>query len=72
MCLMHVPYPGVAKILVAELDSRFPAHHFIEALGLVYPQYWCIEDARENFEKHMHIIKARVFIYDGHGKKPII
>jgi hypothetical protein len=55
---MHVPSPGAAKMLVAELGSRFPAHHLMEALGLVYPQYWCVEDARENFEKHMHVIKA--------------
>jgi hypothetical protein len=37
---------GAATKLVQELDSRFPTHQLMEALGMVYPQYWCIEECR--------------------------
>ena len=47
-----------AKQLVHELSCRFPAHHLMEALGLVYPQYWLTEDCKENFDKHMVVIKS--------------
>ena len=30
----------------------------MEALGMVYPQYWYVEECRENFEMHMQIIKT--------------
>jgi hypothetical protein len=30
----------------------------MEALGMVYPQYWCIEDSMMNYEKHIQVIKA--------------
>jgi hypothetical protein len=30
----------------------------MEALGMVYPQYWLVQDCRENFEKHMQVIKT--------------
>jgi hypothetical protein len=40
MCGLLVFNPGAAKQLVHELGSRFPAHEFMEALGMVYPQYW--------------------------------
>jgi hypothetical protein len=30
----------------------------MEALGMVYPQYWCVEECRENFEMHMQVIKT--------------
>jgi hypothetical protein len=32
-------FVGVAKQLVHEFGCRFPAHHLMEALGMVYPQY---------------------------------
>jgi hypothetical protein len=48
-----------AKQLVHELNYRFPAHHLMEALGLIYPQYWVTEDCKENFDKHMLVIKSQ-------------
>jgi hypothetical protein len=50
-----------AKQLVHELSCRFPAHHLMEALGLVYPQYWLTEDCKENFDKHMLVIKSQYY-----------
>jgi hypothetical protein len=47
-----------AKQLVHKLSCRVPAHHLMEALGLVYPQYWLSENCKENFEKHMLVIKS--------------
>jgi hypothetical protein len=30
----------------------------MEALGMVYPQYWCVEDCKANYENHIQVIKA--------------
>jgi hypothetical protein len=62
--------PGAAKQLVQELRSRFPAHQLMDALGMVYPQYWCIEDCRTNFEKHIQVVKAHYCLPKStHGRK---
>jgi hypothetical protein len=34
------------------------AHQLMEALGMVYPQYWCVEDCRANYKNHIHVIKV--------------
>jgi len=47
---------GAIKILVQELDACYPAHHVMNALGILYPQYWCASDAKEMFDKHFHIL----------------
>jgi hypothetical protein len=57
MYCMHFHSLGAAKKLVQELGSRFPAHQLMEALGMVYPQYWCVEDCRTNFERHIQVVK---------------
>jgi hypothetical protein len=31
---------GVIKTLIQELETRFLAHGVMDALGIVYPQYW--------------------------------
>jgi hypothetical protein len=51
-------YAVAVEKLVVELQSRFPTHHLMDALGMVYPQYWTVPDAWENFGKHMEIIKS--------------
>jgi hypothetical protein len=58
MCGLSVFTPRAAKQLVHELGSRFPVHQLMEALGMVYPQYWCLEDCRANYENHIQVIKA--------------
>ncbi len=39
-----------AKCLISELQSHFPAHGVIEALGVVFPQYWMMADCEEFFK----------------------
>jgi len=41
----------IAKTLIQELSNCFFASYFIDAMGLVYPQYWLQLDAEENFTK---------------------
>ncbi len=48
-----------AKYLISELQSRFPAHGVIEALGAVFPQYWMMADCEEFFKRHISVIKAQ-------------
>jgi len=48
--------PGAAKMLVQELDARFPAYHVMNAFGILYPRYWCqsnAEDVRQT-PSHSH------------------
>jgi hypothetical protein len=55
---------GAAKMLVEELDARFPAHHVMNAFGILYPQYWVQLSAEEMFDKHLRILMDTY----GHGK----
>ena len=67
---MHFHSPGTAKQLVQELGSRFPVHQLMEALDMVYPQYWCVEDCRMNSERHIQVVKAHYYHPKStHGKK---
>jgi len=43
----------VAKLLVEELDACFLAHHVINALGILYQQYWCQPTIEEMFDKYL-------------------
>jgi hypothetical protein len=56
VCILSL-IANAAKQLGHELSCRFPAHHLMEALGLVYLQYWLMENCKENFDKHMLVIK---------------
>lgn len=47
---------GAATKLIAELDNRFPAHHVMNAMGMLYPQYWVQLAAEENFDKHLRTL----------------
>lgn len=51
-------------MLVHELDERFPAHHVMNAFGVLYPQYWCQVSAEETFDKHLRVLMDTY----GHGK----
>jgi hypothetical protein len=33
----------------------------MEALGMVYPQYWLTGDCKENFGKHIEVIKMHYY-----------
>lgn len=40
-----------------DMASRFPDHSLLDALGVVYPQYWLQGDCASSFRKHLDIIK---------------
>jgi hypothetical protein len=54
--VVHVS--DVAKKLVAELSSRFPSTDLMDALGIIYPQYWLDAETEQNFTRHLSIIKT--------------
>jgi hypothetical protein len=54
-------YAEAAKKLVHELGARFPAHSLMDALEMVYPQYWIADDSTENFKKHMEVLKIHYY-----------
>jgi hypothetical protein len=58
---------GVSAEAAAKLEEqllvRFPSAHLMDALGVIYPQYWTEKECDSNFEKHLRIIKA----YYGHS-----
>ena len=45
-----------ATRLIAELKERFPAVDTLNALGIVYPQYWMQPDCLKTFPLHLAII----------------
>lgn len=47
-----------AKLLVEELEDRFPNHDLLSALGVVFPQFWVQPDCQVNFAVHLNAIKA--------------
>lgn len=49
---------AAADQVVEEVRSRFPAHGLMDALGMVYPQYWKNGDPQALFRKHLDVIKA--------------
>jgi hypothetical protein len=51
-------YTATAQELITQLSNRFPTADLMDALGVIYPQYWLEEDANSNFEKHLKILKA--------------
>lgn len=55
---------GAAAKLISELDTRFPAQHVMNAMGILYPQYWVQGLAEENFDKHLRTLMDAY----GHGK----
>ena len=48
---------GAAAQLIQELQRRFPDHAVLDALGIIYPQYWLQPDAELTFSKHLGTLK---------------
>jgi hypothetical protein len=48
---------GAATQLIQELQRRFPEHAVLDALGIIYPQYWLQPDAEVTFAKHLDTLK---------------
>jgi hypothetical protein len=47
----------VAEFLISQLEKRFPNSKIMEALGVVFPQYWLQEKCNELFPVHLQVIK---------------
>jgi hypothetical protein len=45
-----------AKMMISELDHYFPDVDLINALGVVYPQYWVGPNCQDLFPLHMEVI----------------
>jgi hypothetical protein len=48
---------GVAQALIEELDLRFPAHHVLDAMGIIFSQYCVQEGTNRTFSTHLNILK---------------
>jgi hypothetical protein len=45
---MHtVPVASMASQLIAELRSHFPSQEVLDALDLLYPQFWAMPNAEK-------------------------
>jgi hypothetical protein len=44
------------KTLIQELETRFPAHGFMDVLGIVYPKYWLQTDRETYFPKQLSVL----------------
>jgi hypothetical protein len=53
----HVHVAAVASQLMAEFRSQFPSQGVLDALGLLYPQFWAMPDVEKQFPKHLSVIK---------------
>ena len=55
---------GAAFALIKEMDSWFLLQNVMQAMGILYPQYWLQGDCEESFSKHIRVLMD----YYGHGK----
>ena len=71
---------GVTQALIDELDLQFPAYHIMDAMEIVFPQYWVQEGTNRTFSTHLSILKD-TFCYskclvqvegEGEWMKPIL
>jgi hypothetical protein len=48
----------VVEFSISKLQSNFPSHGVIKALGVICPQYWMMIDFMPSIKKHIRMIKA--------------
>ena len=48
---------GTTAQLIQELQRHFPEHAVLDAIGIIYPQYWLQVDVEITFSKHLHTLK---------------
>jgi hypothetical protein len=46
-----------AMQLCTELEERFPESELVNAIGVVFPQYWCDPNSLELFPLHVEVLK---------------
>jgi hypothetical protein len=55
--LLSLDCVAAAARLIKELADRFPAAPLMDALGMIYPQYWLDADCEANFKRHLVVVK---------------
>lgn len=58
--LLMICVVAVEKVSL-ELDRHFPTYEVLNALGILYPQYWLSEECLETFPHHLEIITSKRF-----------
>jgi hypothetical protein len=57
ICICYICV-GAARSIDAELHFWFPSQPVMDAMGIVFPQFWRDEHADESFFKHLAVLKA--------------
>jgi hypothetical protein len=52
---------GVVLELLKELARCFLAHDFMNAVGIIYLQYWETYDVEATFARHLTILKVKFY-----------
>jgi hypothetical protein len=47
-----------ATRLIVELDVQFLKQAVLDAMGVIYPQYWLQVDAKMTFPRHLEVLKG--------------
>ena len=58
---VHVQAIEMAKILMQELENRFPSSDILSTFGILYPQYQLQEGTEEAFPKHLQVQKKQYY-----------
>jgi len=59
MCIVSLYCAVATEQLIVELKARFPAQTVMDALRVVYPQYWLQQSSPEiSFRKHLDVLKS--------------
>lgn len=56
-------------IFATKLHKRFPAHEMLNALSVIYPQYWIGGDCEIEFALHLNTLKAAYAVPKVAGKE---
>jgi len=54
-------------LLVIKLKRRFLDHELMNALGIIYPQYWLQPNCESTFVNHLSLIKQHYYISQNLG-----
>jgi hypothetical protein len=48
---------AAAELLISQLKRRFPDYDIMEALGVIFPQYWLQDTCDDLFRVHLQVLK---------------
>lgn len=54
---MKMECTTIARVLIFELDNRFPHNDLLNALEVVFLRYWMQKNCEEDFHLYLVIIK---------------